>query len=134
MANNGPFNIDPEDFDRFAKEASDGLRDVVDQVGKFFGQTGAVGPWGAFFGDASTTDPAPAKPKPARESVPEPETTGAKGDGVWTIYIVDDEGLASIDQVFASELDALRAHKDNTDPARKVRFLPYGLSVSVLEN
>ncbi len=29
MTNNGPFNIDPEDFDRFAKEASDGLRDVV---------------------------------------------------------------------------------------------------------
>ena len=134
MANNGPFNIDPEDFDRFAKEASDGLRDVVDQVSKIFGQSGAIGPWGAFFGDSATSDPTPAKPKPAREAAPEPETTGATGDGVWTIYIVDDEGSASIDQVFASELDALRAHKDNTDPARKVRFLPYGLSVSVLEN
>lgn len=127
MTNNGPFNIDPEDFDRFAKEASDGLRDVVDQVGKIIGQSGAIGPWGAFFGDAAT-----AKPKPA-PAAPEPETTGAKGDGVWAVYIVDDEGSASIDQVFASELDALRAHKDNIDPARKVRFLPYGLSVSVLE-
>nr|WP_296773844.1 hypothetical protein [Rhodococcus sp. (in: high G+C Gram-positive bacteria)] len=127
MTNNGPFNIDPEDFDRFAKEASDGLRDVVDQVGKIIGQSGAVGPWGAFFGDAAT-----AKPKPT-PAAPEPETTGAKGDGVWAVYIVDDEGSASIDQVFASELDALRAHKDNIDPARKVRFLPYGLSVSVLE-
>ncbi|MDJ0393716.1 hypothetical protein QMK17_10275 [Rhodococcus sp. G-MC3] len=128
MTNNGPFNIDPEDFDRIAKEASDGLRDVVDQVGKFIGQSGAIGPWGAFFGEA-------AAPKPKQSpAAPETETTGAKGDGVWAIYIVDDAGTATIDQVFASELDALRAHKDNTDTARKVRFLPYGLSVSVLEN
>ena len=31
------------------------------------------------------------------------------------------------------ELDALRANKANTDPARKVRFLPYGIAVSVLD-
>jgi hypothetical protein len=123
MTNNGPFNIDPEDFDRFAKEASDGLRDVVDQVGKIIGQSGAIGPWGAFFGEAAT---------PARKAAPEPETTGAKGDGVWAIYTVTDDG-AAIDQVFATELDALRAHKDNTDSARKVRFLPYGMSVSALD-
>ncbi|MET0315861.1 MAG: hypothetical protein ABW188_03470, partial [Rhodococcus fascians] len=48
------------------------------------------------------------------------------------IYTVSDDG-AAIDQVFATELDALRAHKDNTDPTRKVRFLPYGMSVSALD-
>ncbi|WP_072805207.1 hypothetical protein [Rhodococcoides yunnanense] len=125
MTNNGPFNIDPEDFDRFAKEASDGLRDVVDQVGKFIGQSGATGPWGAFFGDAAA---------PTRKAAPEPETTGDKGDGVWAIYTVSEDGAAHIDQLYATELDALRAHKDNLDPTRRVRFLPYGVSVSVLED
>ncbi|MGA9870060.1 MAG: hypothetical protein WBQ44_02780 [Rhodococcus sp. (in: high G+C Gram-positive bacteria)] len=128
MTNNGPFNIDPEDFDRFAKEASDGLRDVVDQVGKMIGGSGAIGPWGAFFGDA-----AGARSKPTRTQ-PEPETTGQKGDGVWAIYTLADDGSAHIDQVYSSELDALRAHKDNTDPGRRVRFLPYGVSVSALED
>lgn len=123
MTNNGPFNIDPEDFDRFAKEASDGLRDVVDQVGKIIGGSGAVGPWGAFFGEAATP-----------RSKPAPETTGEKGDGVWAIYTISDDGSAHIDQVYAVELDALRAHKDNVDPTRRVRFLPYGVSVSALED
>ncbi len=124
MTNNGPFNIDPEDFDRFAKEASDELRDVVDQVGKIIGGSGAVGPWGAFFGEAAT---------PRAKPAPEPETTGEKGDGVWAIYTVDEDGSAHIDQVYSSELDALRAHKDNVDPTRRLRFLPYGVSVSALE-
>ena len=31
------------------------------------------------------------------------------------------------------ELEALRANKNNTDPSRKVRFLPYGIGVSVLD-
>jgi hypothetical protein len=35
--------------------------------------------------------------------------------------------------VYASELDALRANKNNTDATRKVRFLPYGIAVSVLD-
>lgn len=123
MTNNGPFGVDPEDFDRFAKEASDGLRDVVDQVGKIFGQSGTGGSWGAFFGE----------PSAQRKPEPEPETTGETGDGVWAIYTVDSDGSAHIDQLYATELDALRAHKDNVDPARRVRFLPYGVSVSVLE-
>ena len=42
-------------------------------------------------------------------------------------------GGAQIDQVFPTELDALRANKTNTDPARRVRFLPYGMAVSVLD-
>jgi hypothetical protein len=35
--------------------------------------------------------------------------------------------------VYAAELDALRANKNNTDPTRKVRFLPYGIAASVLD-
>ena len=108
MANEGPFGFGSDDFDRFAREATEGLREVV---GSLFAST-------------------PSKPKPA----PEPETTGQKGDGVWAIYSVDDAGGVQIDQLYATELDALRAHKDNTDPRRRVRFLPYGVSVGVLED
>lgn len=124
MANEGPFGLNPDDFDKFAREAGDGLRDVAAQVGKMIGQSGGGSPWGAIFGET------PARPKPA----PEPETTGQKGDGVWAIYQVDAAGAAHIDQLFATELDALRAHKDNVDPLRRVRFLPYGVSVSVLDS
>ena len=35
--------------------------------------------------------------------------------------------------MYPTELDALRANKNNTDPSRKVRFLPYGIAVSVLD-
>jgi hypothetical protein len=64
---------------------------------------------------------------------PEPETTGETGDGVWVIYTVDGAGGAQVEQVYATELDALRANKHNTDSNRKVRFLPYGIAVSVLD-
>jgi len=63
----------------------------------------------------------------------EPETTGETGDGVWAIYTVDSDGGARVEEVYATELDALRANKNNTDPDRKVRFLPYGIAVSVLD-
>jgi hypothetical protein len=52
---------------------------------------------------------------------------------VWAIYSVDDDGGAHIEQVYPTELDALRANKNNTDATRKVRFLPYGIAVSVLD-
>ena len=63
----------------------------------------------------------------------EPETTGEAGEGVWAIYTVDADGGAHVEQVYATELDALRANKHNTDSSRKVRFLPYGIAVSVLD-
>jgi hypothetical protein len=53
---------------------------------------------------------------------------------VWAIYTVDADGGARVEQVYATELDALRANKNNTDPKRKVRFLPYGIAVSVLDD
>ncbi|MFW0792511.1 hypothetical protein AAFP30_01740 [Gordonia sp. CPCC 205515] len=115
--NNNPFGMDPEDFDRFAREASDGLKDMV---GKFF--AGQPGP-SAFTTMFDTS----------RRPRPEPPTTGETGAGVWAIFVVGEHGGARVEQVFAAELDALRANKHNTDPKRKVRFLPYGIAVSALD-
>ena len=53
---------------------------------------------------------------------------------MWAIYTVGTDGDARVDQVYATELDALRANKNNVDPKRKVRFLPYGIAVSVLDD
>ena len=52
---------------------------------------------------------------------------------MWVIYTVNDGGGAQIEQVYATELDALRANKHNIDSTRKVRFLPYGMAVTVLD-
>jgi hypothetical protein len=38
-----------------------------------------------------------------------------------------------VEQVYQNELEALRANKLNTDANRSVRFLPYGIDVSVLD-
>lgn len=124
MANNGPFGFDPEDLDRLVREAGEGLRDAFSQVGRFAESPGGGAGWSALFNDFS---------RGARPAPPEPETTGETGDGVWAIYHVAADGGADVEQVYATELDALRANKHNTDPNRKVRFLPYGIAVSVLD-
>ncbi|HEY9313705.1 hypothetical protein [Williamsia sp.] len=125
MSANGPFGFDPEDIDRIAREAGDGLRDLFGQVAKGMSKTGADQQFMSFFSNAG------ARPAP---SAPTRETAGDAGEGVWAIYTVDEDGSARIDQVYSSELDALRAHKDNLDSSRKVRFLPYGVSVGVLDD
>jgi hypothetical protein len=117
MSQNGPFGIDPEDFDRVFREAGDGLRDALDRLGKGTG-------WATLLDQFTQA----ARPKS------EPETTGETGDGVWAIYSVDADGGAHIEEVYPVELDALRANKNNTDSSRKVRFLPYGIAVSVLDS
>jgi hypothetical protein len=116
MSNNGPFGFDPDDLDRVAREAIEG-------VSRFFTTSGERAGFGALFDELGRF----SRPRT------EPETTGETGDGVWAIYTVDDEGGAHIEQVYPTELDALRANKNNTDPARRVRFLPYGIAVSVLD-
>jgi hypothetical protein len=123
MSSNGPFGFDPEEFDRVVREAGEGLRDALDGVSRFFTTSGERAGWATVFDEF-------ARHSRGRT---EPETTGETGDGVWAIYTVDDDGGAHIEQVYPTELDALRANKTNTDPTRKVRFLPYGIAVSVLD-
>lgn len=121
MGDYGPFGFDPDEFDRVIGR-SEGLRDAFERIGRFLSSSGAGTGWSAIFEDLS------------RRSRPAPETAGEAGDGVWAIYTVDADGGARVEQVYATELDALRANKDNTDPKRKVRFLPYGIAVSVLDD
>jgi hypothetical protein len=123
MSSNGPFGFDPEEFDRVAREAGEGLREALDGLGRFFSTSGERAGWANLFEEFGRY----ARPKS------EPETTGEAGDCVWAIYTVDDDGGAHIEQVYPTELDALRANKNNTDATRKVRFLPYGIAVSVLD-
>lgn len=124
MDNNGPFGIDPEEFDRVAREAGAGLREAFEQVGRFLNSPDQKGGFGFLFDEFS------------RRSRPrsQPETVGEAGDGVWAIYLAGAGGKAHVEQVFKNELDALRANKHNTDPNRNVRFLPYGLDVSMLDD
>ncbi|MGW0039344.1 hypothetical protein [Gordonia sp. NPDC003376] len=117
---NGPFGFDPDDLDRFAREAGEGLREVF---GKMFAGNAAPGVWANF------VDAAGRRTETRRE----PATTGQTGSGVWAVFVVDDTGGARVEQVYASELDALRANQYNTDPSRRVRFLPYGIAVSALD-
>ena len=121
--NSGPFGFDPEDFDRVVREAGEGLREALDGLGRFVNTPGEKAGWSVLFDEFARG----GRPRSR------PETTGETGDGVWAIYTVDGDGGAHIEQVYPSELDALRANKDNTDPSRRVRFLPYGIAVSVLD-
>jgi hypothetical protein len=113
MSDNGPFGFDPEEFERVVREAGEGLRDAFERFGRFITLPGEKAGWSSLFEEFA---------RYSRRG--EPETTGETGDGVWAIYSVE---------VYATELDALRANKNNTDPDRKVRFLPYGIAVSVLD-
>ena len=122
MGEHGAFGFDPEDFDRMIREGSEGLRDLFERIGNFVAAPGGRAGWSAIFEDLSR------RPRSG------PETTGEAGDGVWAIYTVDGDGGARVEEVYATELDALRANKDNLDPKRMVRFLPYGIAASVLDD
>ncbi|MGV0624469.1 hypothetical protein [Mycolicibacter minnesotensis] len=122
MGEGGAFGFDPDDLDRMMREAGDGLRAAFDR----FAAASSSGPgragWGGVFADL------------ARAARPGTATTGETGDGVWTIYTVGDDGMARVEQVYATEIDALRASQRNPDPRRRVRFLPYGIAVGVLDD
>ncbi|OBG32853.1 hypothetical protein [Mycolicibacter heraklionensis] len=123
MGDNGAFGFDSEDLDRMMREAGEGLRAAFDRFSGTFGSAGdhRAG-WGAVFADL------------ARAARAEPATAGETGDGVWAIYTVGDDGAARVEQVYATEIDALRASQRNPDPKRRVRFLPYGITVGVLDD
>ena len=121
MSDEGAFGFDSEDFDRLIRDAGEGLRDAVDRISRFLAAPGERAGWSVLFDNM------------ARRTRTEPETTGEAGDGVWVIYTVGTDGGAHVEEVYATELDALRANKNNTDASRKVRFLPYGIAVSVLD-
>lgn len=122
MDDNGRFGFDPEDFDRVFRDASEGLREAFDGITRFFTLPGERAGLSGLLDDL------------ARRMRTRPETTGEAGDGVWVIYTVSPDGGARVEEVYASELDALRANQNNTDTSRKVRFLPYGIAVSVLDD
>jgi hypothetical protein len=118
----GRFGFEPDDFEHVIRDATEGLREALGGVSRFFATPGERAGWSSVFQDLT---------RPARTR---PETTGEAGDGVWAIYSVSADGGARVEEVYASELHALRANRNNTDPTRKVRFLPYGIAVSVLDD
>jgi hypothetical protein len=122
MYDNDRFGFDPEDFNRMIRDASDGLRDAFERVSRSFTVPGDRAGWSAVFEDLT------------RRARTQPETAGEAGDGVWAIYSVSADGDARVEEVHATELDALRANQSNTGTNRKVRFLPYGIAVSVLDS
>ena len=123
MGKSGPFGFDPDEFDRMVREAGEGLREAFDRINSFMTTSGDRAGLGKLFDEF-------ARGTGAKR---EPETTGETGEGVWAIYTVQDDGGAHVEEVYATELDALRANQHNTDTSRKVRFLPYGITVSVLD-
>ncbi|GAA4477995.1 hypothetical protein GCM10023094_21200 [Rhodococcus olei] len=123
MSENRPFGFDPEDFDRKAREVGEGIRETLRGLGNLLGEAGVGTVWSSNVGPNGVT-----------VTYPRRRTTGDTGDGVWAIFVVGDDGGATVEQVYATELDALRANKTNTDARRRVRFLPYGIAVSALDD
>ena len=125
MENNGPFGFDPDEFERVVRETGEGLTAAFERFGKFLNTGEERAGFGMLFDEFTRRSRPQARPQPA--------TAGEAGDGVWAIYIAGADGKAQVEQVYKTELDALRANKHNTDPSRGVRFLPYGIDVSVLD-
>jgi hypothetical protein len=123
MASNEPFGFDPDDLDRFFPGAGDQLRGALGQFARMLNVSGEGRGRPGTFDELGR----------GRRAAPAPETTGDRGEGVWMIFTVDADGDARVEQVFATELEALRANKHNTDSNRSVRFLPYGIPVTVLD-
>jgi len=122
MGDDGTFGFDSEDLDRMMREAGEGLRAAFERFAGGATSAGGKAGWGAIFADL------------ARAARSEPSTAGETGDGVWAIYTVGGDGAARVEQVFATEIDALRASQRSPDPKRIVRFLPYGIAVGVLDD
>ncbi|WP_433754982.1 hypothetical protein [Nocardia sp. CA-135398] len=125
MAPDRPFGFDPEEFERALREAGIEFRDLLGKASAYIDRT-SVNTLASMLGQF-------VQPERTRPPKSEGETTGETGSGVWVVYSIDDVGEARVEQVFPSELEALRAHRDNTDTRRRVRFLPYGVPATVLD-
>ncbi|MFJ4653612.1 hypothetical protein ACIP5Y_20295 [Nocardia sp. NPDC088792] len=125
MAPDKPFGIDPEDFERALREAGIDIRDLLGKASEYIDRT-SMSTVASLLGQF-------VQPERTRPPKPEGETAGETGSGVWVIYSIDEDGGARVEQVFPSELEALRAHRDNTDERRRVRFLPYGVPATALD-
>ncbi len=124
MASDRPFGIDPEEFERALREAGIELRDLLGRAGEYIDRTSGT-TLSSLFGQF-------AQPERSRPPEPADEPPAQTGSGVWVIYSIDDTDEARVEQVFPNELEALRAHRDNTDERRRVRFLPFGVPVTAL--
>ena len=120
MSNNGPFGFDPDDFDRVVREAGEvfatpsamcssspanvaGWRRAIRSVGR------------------RSRTPGTRNHRRDRRRVSGPSSSSAT------------TASRPSNRCTPPRLDALRANKYNTDPKRKVRFLPYGIAVTVLD-
>src|SRR6478736_2431834 len=92
MGDNKPFGFDPDDLDRVIREAGEELQGVKDRIVRFLDQADSQIPWTGVFADFARSPRGAAKP----------ETAGETGDGVWAIYTLDDEGVARVEQVYAT--------------------------------
>lgn len=119
----GPNDRGSDDFDRFAREAGDGLRRLLRQA---LENPRATATWADIAANAARSRPAPdprrgPRPEPRPEPHREPQIIDADR-GVWAVVGAGDR----VERIFATELDALRANQVNTDPQRGVRFLEFG--------
>lgn len=110
-------DLGSDDFDRFAREAGDGLRRLLRQA---LENPRTTVSWADIAASAT-------RPRPAAEPVKEPDVIDVD-PGVWAI-VREDNGIR-VERVFPSELEALRANQGNTDQTRSVRFLEYGSEIS----
>ena len=108
MASNEPFGFDPDDLDRFFPGAGDQLRSALGQFARMLNAAGEGRARTRAFDELGR----------AGRAAPASETTGDTGEGVWMIYTVDADGDARVEQVYATELEALRVNKHNTDSNR----------------
>ncbi|CAM3721685.1 hypothetical protein [Smaragdicoccus niigatensis] len=131
MSNNGPFGIDPEDLERAIADATAQLRGAFDFANGLVEKSKD----GSLLSGLLDGLLAGGRPSVWDQATRRHEggTAQENGSGVWVIYTLDGDGSARVEQVYATEIEALRANKDNTDAARKVRFLPYGVTIGVLD-
>jgi len=118
VGENGAFGFDPDDLDRVIREGSEGLRDVFERlVSKF------VRPVGFVLGRVGRGSSKTCHGVPAR--VRKPPARRATGCGRFTRWAPT--AMPGSTRSMQPSSTRCGANKNNVDPMRKVRFLPYGI-------